>query len=67
MEAILRRSSGQNQRFSYLELAMDFDRKSVTYRGEAINLTAKEYKVLELLVKNRGRAQGDCAADGQFH
>ena len=34
---------------------MDFDRKSVTYRGEAINLTAKEYKVLELLVKNRGR------------
>lgn len=55
VEAILRRSSGQNQRFSYLELAMDFDRKSVTYRGEAINLTAKEYKVLELLVKNRGR------------
>ena len=39
----------------YQELTVDFDRKQVFCGEEPVRLTAREYALLELLVKNQGR------------
>lgn len=55
--AVLRRSGGQEGRelYEYYELSMDFQRMQVYLKGNPIKLSATEYKLLELLVKNRGQ------------
>ncbi len=55
VEAVLRRSSSEKDVLSYMDLQIDFQRKSVSYKGEEIKLTAREYGVLALLAKNQGR------------
>lgn len=53
-QAVLRRSGeGGVKVFCYEDLSIDFERKQVTSRGKAINLTNKEYGLLELLARNR--------------
>ena len=53
-QAVLRRSGeGGAKVFCYEDLSIDFERKQVTSRGKAINLTNKEYGLLELLARNR--------------
>lgn len=53
-EAVLRRVSGEEpQIFCYEGLSIDFERKQVKCDGTAINLTPKEYRLLELLARNR--------------
>lgn len=53
-EAVLRRRRDDNRQiFSYGELRIDFGRKQVISRGEAVSLTPREYNLLELLVRNR--------------
>lgn len=37
------------------DLEMDFDKKSVNRKGEQLSLTAIEYKLLELIVKNKNQ------------
>lgn len=39
----------------YKDLKIDFDKMIVFINGEQINLTATEYKLLELLFKNKGK------------
>ena len=53
--AILRRTEDDSGVFVYMDLKLDFKRMTVTYKGEEIRLTPKEYKLLELLVRNKGR------------
>lgn len=55
VEAVLRRSSSEKDILSYMDLQIDFQRKSVSYQGAEIKLTAREYGVLALLAKNQGR------------
>ena len=55
VEAVLRRSSSEKDVLSYMDLQIDFQRKSVSYKGAEIKLTAREYGVLALLAKNQGR------------
>lgn len=53
-QAVLRRSGeGGAKLFCYEDLSIDFERKQVMNRGRAINLTNKEYGLLELLARNR--------------
>lgn len=42
--------------FKYKDLNIDFESRKVFVKDEEINLTVTEYKLLELLSKNKGRA-----------
>lgn len=58
VRSLLRRSGeGQqmSRQMSLGPLNMDLDRKSVTRDGQAIQLTATEFRLLEYLMKNRNR------------
>lgn len=54
--AVLRRSEGtpNHDIFSYEGLTVDFKRMSVSVQESAVRLSATEYKLLELLIKNKG-------------
>lgn len=55
--AVLRRS-GQgvvNELFEYRDLSVDFGRKQVFLGQELVRLSVTEYRLLELLIKNRGQ------------
>ena len=57
INAILKRNCGETKNiFKYKDLKIDFDSRKVHKRDEEIYLTATEYKLLELLSKNKGRA-----------
>ena len=54
VEAVLRRAVEENpQIFHYEELSIDFERKLVKIKDNTVKLTPKEYRLLELLAKNR--------------
>lgn len=57
VKAVLRRSndSYQAETFSYKDLIIDFDKLKVTLRGDIVKLSSTEFKLLELLVRNRGQ------------
>lgn len=55
IEAILRRIGKNYEIFQYENLKIDFERKKVFIETEEVRLTAKEYKLLEILAKNKGR------------
>lgn len=56
--AVLRRYSEGTRASSRLltgDLLVDFDRYEVKYRGEVVNLTSAEFKLLAVMAKNPGR------------
>ncbi len=55
--AVLRRSSQNNtaEVFSYHNLSVDFDKMQVFCKQEPVKLSATEYKLLELLIRNKGQ------------
>lgn len=56
VNAMIRMKKGISHNvFEYEDLKIDFEKMSVTLNGEDINLTATEYKILELLAKNKGK------------
>lgn len=58
IKAVLRRStvqSGNSDIFSYKGLTVDFKRMSVTNEGKPVKLSATEFKLLKLLIKNKGQ------------
>lgn len=54
IEAVLKRNGGE-QVLSCRELVLYPDRKQVFLKGEEIFLTAKEYQLLEYLLRNQGQ------------
>ncbi len=58
IKALLKRSQSEMQNHTLLKVAdlvIDLDSKSVTRGDKAIELTAKEFSLLEYLVRNKGR------------
>jgi DNA-binding response OmpR family regulator len=59
VKALLKRSKPANEKYlktiKYENLEMDLDQKRVWRAGEEINLTPKEFKLLEFLLKNKDR------------
>ena len=56
VNAILRKNNIINKNiFEYDSLKVDFDKMSVVINDKEVNLTITEYKLLELLIKNRGQ------------
>lgn len=56
VNVFLKRSNSQistGQKFKIADLEMDLDSKTVTRAGKRIELTAKEFSLMELLLKNR--------------
>ncbi|WP_294521148.1 response regulator transcription factor [uncultured Pseudoflavonifractor sp.] len=53
--AVLRRTRGTAQIVRDQELEIDLERQTVRRQGEPIRLTATEWKLLERLVRSRGR------------
>lgn len=57
INAILKRSAKvEKDIFKYKDLKIDFESRKVFVKDEEVNLTVTEYKLLELLSKNKGRA-----------
>lgn len=57
INAILKRKGKETKNiFKYKDLKIDFDSRKVYKKEEQIYLTVTEYKLLELLSKNKGRA-----------
>ena len=57
INAILKRSDIHSKKlFVYKDLKIDFEARRVYKRNEEIRLSATEYKLLEILCKNKGRA-----------
>lgn len=56
VNAMFRRKTVVNKNiFEFKELKIDFDKMAVRVKGEDANLTVTEYKLLELLAKNKGK------------
>ena len=56
VEAILRRTKGVlSNSYSKEGLFVDFDGYSVTVDGEEVELTTKEFEILSILIKNKGK------------
>lgn len=53
--AVLRRTRGYAQIICFRDLEIDLERQTVRRQGEIIRLTATEWKLLERLVRSRGR------------
>ena len=58
IKAILRRtksSSGSEELYKSKEMSINFERREVTILDNKVDLTLKEFELLEILVKNRGK------------
>jgi two-component system response regulator QseB len=56
IRALLRRSSGRStNELIYGELLLDQQARSITYQGQAVNLSRREYNLLEVLLSNQGK------------
>lgn len=58
IKALTKRSLGLTQTSKVIkisDLSLDFNKKSATRRGKKIDLTGKEFELLEFLMKNKGR------------
>lgn len=57
INVILKRSHTEDKNeFKYKDLRIDYDSRKVYVRNEEVNLTVTEYKLLELLCKNKNKA-----------
>ena len=56
IKAVLRRAGSNDERniFTYKGLSVDFDRMAVSVESNPVKLSATEYKLLEVLIKNKG-------------
>jgi DNA-binding response OmpR family regulator len=56
LTAVIRRSKGEaDSKLHFADLCLDLNAKSLTRRGQAIPLSAKEYAILEYLALNKNR------------
>lgn len=58
IKALLRRTNSSRQAtnvFAYKDLMVDFNKMSVTLNDVPVKLSVTEYKILEILIKNKGQ------------
>jgi len=55
IRVLLRSKSGEQTVFRYKNIEMNLDTHRVTKSGEAVELTQKEFALLEYLLRNKGR------------
>lgn len=55
VQAVLKRTGSANPRIRYRDLEVDIDKCIVLVKGQAVHLTATEYKLLCYLMENKGR------------
>lgn len=58
IKAVLRRMGSEQEEkatFSFADVQIDYGKHQVYKNGEKVDLTLKEYELLEILVKNRGK------------
>lgn len=57
VKAVLRRTSAKSQDrpFSFGKIIVDFEKHEITKNGTKVDLTLKEFELLEVLIKNKGR------------
>lgn len=55
VQAVLKRTIGDNTRIRYKNLEVDTDKCLVLMNGEEVHLTSTEYKLLYYLIENKGR------------
>lgn len=55
IRVLMRGKRGENTRFSYGPIEMDVDSHKVTKDGKPIELTQKEFSLLEFLLRNKGK------------
>jgi two-component system alkaline phosphatase synthesis response regulator PhoP len=57
VKAVLRRTSSQpmDKSFKFDNIVIDFEKHEITKDGKRLELTLKEFEVLEILIKNKGR------------
>jgi len=56
IESVLRRTSSFNNIFIYKDLSIDFGKRLVKRNDEKIELTTKEFELLEVLINNKNLA-----------
>lgn len=59
IRAMLRRKTSTTNELVFKDLKLDIIKKTVSRSGEKIELTAKEFSILELLVKNQNQVVSD--------
>lgn len=55
MRVLLRNAEGAQQVFRYADLELNLDTHRVTKAGKTVDLTQKEFSLLELLLRNKGK------------
>lgn len=58
IKAVLRRSGSDTEEtstFSFADVLIDYDKHQVTKNNEKVELTLKEYELLEILIRNKGK------------
>lgn len=55
IRVLMRGKKGENTRFTYGSIEMDVDSHRVNKNGKAIELTQKEFSLLEFLLRNKGK------------
>lgn len=56
VDAVLRRTQKADKQFSYKDVLVDFPGRKVMKNGQLIEMTPKEYELLEVLIVNRNIA-----------
>jgi len=56
IESVLRRSGKTSNLFKYKNLVVNYDKREVLLDNIPVDLTAKEYELLEVLIKNKNLA-----------
>lgn len=56
MRVLLRNSSGDQHVFRYADIELDLEVHRVTKAGKPVELTQKEFALLEVLLRNKGKA-----------
>lgn len=52
---VFRRNAADKDCFHYRELKIEYEKRTVYLREQEVHLTVKEYQILELLTKNKGK------------
>lgn len=56
MRVLLRNNEGEQNIFRYADIELDVATYRVTNKGQTVELTQKEFALLELLLRNKGKA-----------